>query len=92
MQAYIYKQLYEGKFGEELTHFYFFFLYPNEWRCVKYDNEKQIKVNQETEELKNNIFDSTQDENFEKKPRTSNGCKYCEYKLYCKIIGGENNE
>lgn len=91
MQAYVYKKLYEKQFDEKLSHFYFYFLYPNEWRTVKYDNEKQTKVNEETEKLKNDILNSIQDEVFEKNPRTKSGCKNCGYRLYCKIIGGENS-
>jgi len=89
MQAYVYKVLYESKFNEELTHFDFFFLFPNEWRTVKYDSEKQIKVGEEVEQIKTDILNAIQDENFPKEPRTPGKCKSCEYKLYCKIIGGE---
>ena len=89
MQAHVYKVLYESKFGEKLSYFDFFFLYANDWRRVKYDSDKQIKVGEEVERLKNEILNSIQNQEFAKQPRTDSMCKNCEYKLYCKIIGGE---
>lgn len=91
MQAYVYKTLYQSQFEENLKHFSFFFLFPGEWRTVSFDTEKQIQIGNDVEKLKNDILDSIQNEEFAKQPRTEKGCKYCEYKLYCKIIGGEEN-
>jgi len=89
MQAHVYKKLFEGKFGEELTHFYFYFLHSGEFRTVKYDMPKQKEVGEAVETLKNSINDSLMSNDFPKKPRTKNGCKYCSYKLYCKF--GDKN-
>jgi len=83
MQAYVYKVLLEGEFNISIPHFYFFFLYPDEWRTVKYDTDKMRKVGEDVEKMKNAILE----EKFEQKPRTPSVCKNCEFKYYCKILG-----
>ena len=87
MQAYIYKILSEGMFNVKLNSFYFFFLYPKQWRKVSYNDEKQIKVAEETEKLKVDLIDSLERNEFEKCPRTDNGCKNCSLAYYCQIRG-----
>ena len=82
MQAYVYKVLIEGEFRKPVTHFYFFFLYPNEWRCVKFDTDKMKEIKKDVEGFKKGIEDNI----FPKKPRLSTGCKNCDYKYYCKIL------
>ena len=86
MQASIYKILYEAHFKEELTHFYFFFMYPNEWRTVKFGNEKQKKADDEVRELTKKIQQSHESGIFPKEPRTKNGCNNCNYKYYCRVL------
>jgi len=83
MQASVYKELYDGKFKRNLKHFYFFFLYPNEWRTVKYDSEKQIKVKEDVEKLKREVLECFDNGEFPKKPRTDKMCENCLYKWYC---------
>lgn len=85
MQAHVYKKLFESKFNEELTHFSFFFLHSGEFRTIKYDTPKQKEVGEEVEMLKNTINENLLSGDFLKKPRTKNGCRYCNYKLYCKF-------
>jgi len=87
MQAAIYKELYDGKFNRKLTHFYFFFLYPNEWRTVKYDTEKQKKVKEEVEKLKKEAQECYDNGEFPKEPRTNKMCENCLYKYYCLVQG-----
>jgi len=88
MQAYVYKTLFEGKYGEKLKHFYFYFLYPDRIKEISYDDRKQIEVGKQVEELKEKVLSSLRNENFEKKPRLDSGCRNCGYKLYCKFGGG----
>jgi len=88
MQAHVYRKLFESKFGEKLTHFYFFFLYPNQWRCVKFNDKKQEEVGKEVESLLNDILEC----NFPKQPRTDKGCRTCNYRFYCKILGGNEED
>jgi len=83
MQAYVYKILLEAEFGIPINHFYFFFLYPNEWRTVSFGTDKQIKIGEDVERYKMLILD----EEFEKKPRLENNCKNCPYKYYCRVLG-----
>jgi len=85
LQASIYKVLYEEKFNRDLTHFYFFFLYANEWRTVKYGNKKQDKVDEEVEKLMKEIQKCYDNEEFPKKPRTDKMCENCLYKWYCRM-------
>lgn len=84
-QAYVYKKLYEGKYGGELTHFTFFFLYSNEFRMLKYDSPKMLEIARGVEELKDDIVHATETNNFPKKPRTNGTCKNCLFKYYCRI-------
>ena len=81
MQAYVYKKLYEAKFGNKLSHLHFFFLYPNEWRMVAFDKEKQIEVGKDVEKMMEQILNCE----FPKEPRISSQCKNCLYKFYCKV-------
>lgn len=83
MQAHVYKKLFESQFKKELTHFYFYFLYPDDWRTVKYDSPKQKEVGVEVEALRDKIKDG----DFPKQPRTKSACDSCEYKFYCKVTG-----
>jgi len=83
MQAYIYKVIYEGNFNKKLDKFLFYFLFPNEFRMVSYNKEKQIKVAEETEKLKRDLYDAVESMNFEKKPRTPKGCRSCSFVYYC---------
>jgi len=82
MQAYVYKLLFEYKFNTKLKDFYFFYLYPNQWRKISYSNKKQIEAGEECERLLGKILDNE----FPKEPRLENGCRYCDYKYYCKVI------
>lgn len=87
MQAHIYRILFEEEFGMDLPYFLFFFLYPNQWRKVTYDSEKQKKVGEETDALKNKLLEAWDTGEFEKCPRTKNACKYCELAYYCQVQG-----
>lgn len=82
MQAYVYKILLEGKFGIELSHFYFYFPHPDEWRTVRFDTEKQIQVGKDVENYKRDILKGL----FPKKPRTPSVCTGCEYGHYCQLL------
>ena len=82
MQAYVYKLLFESKFNTKLKGFYFFYLYPNQFRKISYDKEKQIEAGNECEMLLSKILDCE----FPKKPRLENSCRYCDYKYYCKVL------
>jgi len=88
MQAHVYKTLFESEFGEKLTHFFFYFLYTNAWRCVKFDDEKQREVGKEVDRLLEGIHECK----FPKEPRTGSGCKSCNYRFYCKISLGEEED
>lgn len=83
MQAYVYKVLIDSEFGKNIENFYFFFLYPNEWRTVKFGTDKINKIGEEVEKMKNDILE----EKFPKEPRTNRGCENCDYKYYCQILG-----
>jgi len=82
MQAHVYRELYEDKFGKKLSHLYFFFLHPNEWRTVAFDKEKQIEVGKDVENLREKILNKE----YPKEPRTKSECKNCLYKFYCKVL------
>lgn len=84
MQAEMYRILFEGKFDEKLTHFYFFFLYPNEWRTVRYDYKKQKGMKEKIYEMRDEIYEAWDNEEFPKNPRTKSGCNSCLYRFYCK--------
>lgn len=84
MQAYVYKRLFEDTFKDTLTHFYFFFLTPNEWRTVKFDSPGMDKVIEEVELLKESILQSIQNNDYPKKPRIDSQCINCNYRLYCR--------
>lgn len=85
MQAEIYKRSYERKFNKELEHFYFFFLYPNEWRTVKFGNKKQDEVSKEVDALLDAVHKSWINNEFPKQPRTDRGCDGCLFRYYCKM-------
>lgn len=87
MQAHIYRVLFEEEFNMKLDYFLFFFLHPNQWRKVKYDDEKQIKVAKETDALQQSLIESLESGNFDKCPKTENACKYCELAYYCQVKG-----
>ena len=82
MQAHVYKILFESKFDTKLKDFYFFYLYPNQWRKISYTNPKQIEAGKECDYLLSKILDN----GYEKKPRLENSCRYCDFKYYCKVI------
>lgn len=83
MQAAVYKILYEHEYNMKLTHFKFFFLYPNEWRTVRYDSPKQQQVEHDVVTLKNAIEEARENDIFPKQPRTPKACNSCEYRNYC---------
>jgi len=84
IQASIYKDLYDEKFNRDLKYFHFFFLYANEWRMVKYGNDKQNKVDEEVRALKAEVQKCFDNGEFPRKPRTNNQCRNCLYKWYCR--------
>lgn len=81
-QAHVYKILFEAKFGVKLKDFHFYYLFPNEWRKISYDNATQISAGKECDELLLRILNRE----FPKKPRLENSCRYCDYKYYCKVL------
>jgi len=87
MQAHVYRELIEKNFDVTLSHFYFFFLYPNTWRTVKFDSDKQKKVGEEVEEMKRQVLACYENGGFEKRPRTPATCKNCLYNYYCMLKG-----
>jgi len=84
IQAEMYRRAYKMKFGKDITHFYFFFLYPDDWRTVKFDSKKQKEVSKDVDVLLENINKAWNDNNFPKQPRTDRGCDSCLFKYYCK--------
>ena len=84
MQAEFYKRGYDKYFDADLKNFYFFFLYPNEWRTVKFGNEKQNKIKEEVDDLLIKVKQCWKHNHFPKNPRTDKGCNNCLYKFYCK--------
>ena len=87
MQAHVYKTLFEKEFNVKVKKFQFYFLYPNEFRTISFEKEKQKQVALETEKLKNDVVNSLSDGEFPKKPRTDNGCRNCDFVYYCKVLG-----
>jgi len=81
MQAVMYRMLAKSKFNIDVDYFKFFFLYPNEWRTIKF-GDKTKKVAEEMIDYKNKIKESWDTGVFPKAPRTKS-CKSCEYKFYC---------
>jgi len=82
MQAEIYKELFEHNFKKDITHFYFFFLFTNDWRTVSFNDAKQKCVRDDVFEL----LRSVKSNDFDKKPRTPSVCNNCPYSYYCKIL------
>ena len=83
IQAQIYKMLYESKFDRHLDYVHFLFLYPYEWRVVKFDTNIQRKISSEIDSLKERIVESTLNNDFEKKPRIKSVCRNCLIAYYC---------
>lgn len=83
MQAHIYRILFEAQFNMKLKNFHFYFLFPNEFRTISYEKEKQIKVGKEVEKLKAEVIHSRDIGEFEKNPRTAKGCRNCNFAYYC---------
>jgi len=84
MQAEMYRRAYKLKFDKDITHFYFFFLFADEWRTVKFDSKKQKEVSEDVDNLLENIKSSWINNNFPKQPRTERGCDSCLFNFYCK--------
>lgn len=87
IQAHVYKTVIDDEFNVQLDDFWFFFLYSNQWRRVNYNDEKQRKIAEETEKLKEELIHALETGEFEKKPRLENACKYCDLLYYCKVRG-----
>ena len=81
MQAVMYRMLAKSKFNIDVDYFKFFFLYPNEWRTVKF-GDGTTEVAEEMIDYKNKIKESWETGVFPKAPRTKS-CGSCEYKFYC---------
>lgn len=90
MQAIIYKNLISAKFNINIKYFKFFFLYPNSWRVVKFDDPKIKEVEKDVNMLYEEMTKCFNKGYFPKQPRTPSQCKNCIYKFYCKVIGDEN--
>jgi len=86
MQAQIYKWLIESKYNINLSHFYFFFLYPNEWRTVAFDKESQKKVADDVLDLYDKMSNAYDDDCFPKEPRIQSACSGCAYRFYCQTL------
>jgi len=86
IQAQINKWAIDGKYGTNLEHFYFFFLYPNEWRTVAFNKKSQLKVAQEVLMLYEAMQKAYDNDEFLAKPRTEHGCNGCPYHYYCKTL------
>jgi len=85
MQAYIYKILIKGKFGLDLTHFKFFFLFPDEFRLLKYGSGAMKGIADDVTKLRKKV-DDAYESGFVKNPRTPSMCNNCLYKYYCRIL------
>lgn len=85
-QAEVYRALFKSKYGIDLPYFYFYFLYPNEWRTVSFEKESQKKVAVEMKKEKARFINAIEDSDFPKQPRTKNMCKNCAYRFYCKVL------
>jgi hypothetical protein len=86
IQASIYKELYEYQFKEKLNEFTFFFLYTGVQETVRYGTTKQNEIDQEVQMLKEHILKANEIGEYQKNPRTESMCRYCNYRLYCKIL------
>jgi CRISPR/Cas system-associated exonuclease Cas4 (RecB family) len=86
IQAEIYKILFESKYDIKLSHFHFYFLYPDEWRTVAFHKQSQKKIISLLEQQKEQFITSIENQEFPKKPRTPKMCKWCPYRFYCKVL------
>ena len=86
MQAQIYKWIIEHRYPIKLTHFDFFFLYPNEWRTVAFNKKKQQKVAHDLINLWNAMQECYDDDEFPKQPRIRSACGGCPYRFYCQVL------
>ena len=86
MQSVIYKKLISHEFNVDIKYFNFFFLMPNTWRVVKYDNPKIKSVEKDVNTLYQEMMKCYNEGYFPKKPRTPSLCKNCVYKFYCKVM------
>lgn len=84
LQAVMYKILIKGKFNVNIKYFEFQFLYPGIPRKVDVNDKKSLEVQEDLMKYKDQIIESWKTSVFPKQPRTPTGCKYCEYRLYCK--------
>ena len=82
IQGVMYRHLIKETYGIELDDFTFYFLYPNIKRYLKF-NSATDAIHDEMIEYKDLIHSCWKTGKFPKQPRTSNMCKYCEYRLYC---------
>jgi len=83
IQAAVYQILFEKHYKMDLSHLKFFFLYPNEWRTIRFDMDKQMKAHEEAIRVKDEILSAREDMNFPKRPRTPKKCNNCEFRNYC---------
>jgi len=82
MQAVMYKILVKDKFGIDVPYFTFQYLYPDEVRVVKY-NEEVMKVRQDIDMYVNKIKEAWKTKTFPKEPRTPKTCNGCQFNYYC---------
>ena len=81
IQATVYKLLIEHNFHFTPKTFTFFYLLPNVQKHVNLSSISNIET--EVKNTINSIIESWETNRFEKKPKTKNACKSCEYRMYC---------
>ena len=91
MQSIIYKKLIQSKFNIDIKYFRIFFLYPNSWRIVKYEDPKIKEVEKEVNAIQEKMVNCYKSGNFPKEPKTPKQCKNCLYKFYCKVLDNDKN-
>jgi len=81
IQAAVYLYVMRHKLDLDIDDFYFWYLYPNIVKKVKWDDLQ--KVLEDAKKYRDEIKDAFDSMEFKKKPRTKSTCKYCDYKYYC---------
>jgi len=82
MQAVMYKLLVKREFDIDIKYFNLFFLYPNEYRTLKFDG-KYENIKKDLFKYVGEIREAWKKNQFPKKPRTKSGCNWCSFKYYC---------
>jgi CRISPR/Cas system-associated exonuclease Cas4 (RecB family) len=82
VQAVMYKMLVKQEYDIDLPYFTLQFLFPNETRVIKYE-ENVLQIQREIENSVEQIRKAWDTKNFPKEPRTPSTCNGCEYRFFC---------